>query len=325
MTLPLRRALALFFAGLFVIVALISIAYGRGYRFDTRTQKISLTGVIFLAGSPNRIQLLVDDEEQKNVSFPTTIRGLLPTTHTVNLGAAGYASQVFTVSVRSGQTTFVSDVQLYRTKPLTSVRTGIPKQAQLSPDGSTVAWLENNSLAIADALSIKRFNITAETEALSWSENSEDIILQNESRVVLAVVSKAGVIRDKSYILTTGDKSKIDLLLNGRMKYTTIQTIPGSAGWLLTDESSAWVLQPNGNLSLATRWGNSIINVIHLGHESLASVRSEEIIVRNISNGQTALYELPGITQATAGKHEGELNLLVADGDLIQWQRGNFF
>ena len=54
MTLPLRRALALLFAGLFVLVALASIAYGRGYRFDFKTRNIRLTGVILLAGAPDR-------------------------------------------------------------------------------------------------------------------------------------------------------------------------------------------------------------------------------------------------------------------------------
>lgn len=325
MTLPLRRALALLFAGLFVLVALASIAYGRGYRFDFKSRHIRLTGVILLAGEPNRVQVKIDDNEPKNISLPTTLRGLLPTTHTVSVTAIGYSNQIFTLNVRSGQTTFATDVQLYQTTPFTTMRTGIPKQALLAPDGSAVAWLEGQSLTIADTTSIKHVRIPTEVNSLSWSEPSDDLNLQNENQATVAIVSRAGVLREKSYVLPAGNRPKIDQLLNGRMVYSAIQTIPGSTDWLLLDESSAWVLQPNGNLNLATRWGNQIVGAMHLGRQSLATVRREEVLVRNISNSQTALYEIPGITQASAGVREGELNLLVADGDLLQWERGNLF
>ena len=109
------------------------------------------------------------------------------------------------------------------------------------------------------------------------------------------------------------------------MVYSAVQTIPGSTSWLLLDESSAWILQPNGDLTLATRWGNQIVGAMHLGRQSLATIRREEVLVRNITNSQTALYEIPGITQASVGLSEGELNLLIADGDLLQWKRGKLF
>lgn len=325
MTLPLRRALALLFAALFIIIAPLSVAYGRGYRFDTSTRRIRLTGVIFLAGSPNRVQVTVDDGKPRNLSLPTTLRGLLPTTHTLTIAAAGYSSQVFTLNVRSGQTTFATALQLYQTQPFTTIRTGIPNTAQLAPNGSAVAWLQAHSLAIASPSGIKQLALITKVESLTWSENSENILLQDENRATVAVVSKAGAFRDAAYVVSAIDRLKVDELLNHRMIYKSLQRIPNSANWLLVDESSAWVLRPDGELTLATRWGNAIINAVHLGGDSLATVRREEVLVRNIDNGQTALYEIPNLTQASAGIHEGELNLLVADGDLLQWQRGIIF
>ena len=175
MTLPLRRALALLFAGLFVLVALASIAYGRGYRFDFKTRNIRLTGVILLAGAPDRVQVKIDDGEPKNVSLPTTFRGLLPTTHTISLSAPGYESQIFTLNVRSGQTTFATDIQLYQGSPFTTVRTGIPKHAILAPDGSAVAWLENQKITISDTTSVKHLTVALDVESLTWSESNDNL------------------------------------------------------------------------------------------------------------------------------------------------------
>ncbi len=326
MTLPLRRALAILFAGLFVIVALASVAYGRGYRFDFKARQVRLTGVVFLAGAPSRVQVTVDDGKPRNVSLPTTLRGLLPTTHTVGVAAAGYRGQVFTFNVRSGQTTYAPDLQLYRENPFTTVRTGIPLQALLAPDGSAVAWLEGQNLAIAEATNRKHVvGIPAGADALTWSALSEDVTVLSAERETLATVSKAGIRRSAAYVPPTGEQQKIDQLLNGRMVYSSVQPIPGRTGWLLQDASSAWVLLPNGDFTVASRWGNPIVNAVHLGRQSLATIRREEVLVRNLANDQTALYEIPGITQASAGTHEGELNLLVADGDLLQWERGNLF
>lgn len=325
MTLPLRRTLALLFAALFVVVALASIAYGRGYRFDFRSRHIRLTGVILLAGGPNRVQVAVDDGEPKSVSLPTTIRGLLPTTHTVTLSAPGYASQVFTFNVRSGQTTFATEVQLYKSQPFKTVRSGIPPQAKLSPDGASVAWLEPGSLVIANPVSTKRVKMTVGVNSLNWTESSENIVLQDDSLTVRTAVSREGAVRPATYVLPTAEQAKIKQLLNGRMVYSAAQAIPGTADWLLSDASSAWVLQANGDLTLATRWGNAIVNAIHLGRSSLATVRRGEVLIRNTANDQTALYEISAITQASAGVRAGEVNLLVTDGDLLQWERGNVF
>jgi hypothetical protein len=326
MSLPFRRALALLFAGLFVLVAIGSVAYGRGYRFDTKTRQIRLTGVILLAGAPNRVQVNIDDGKPKSVSLPTTFRGLLPTSHTITVAAPGYASQTFVVNVRSGQTTFAADLELYRTSPFSTLRTGIPGTALLAPDGTALAWIENgNVLAVANASNLKKLPLGPKVSRLAWSENAEDILLQDEVGKLVAIASKAGVLRGSTYKVPPGDSTKILELLNSRMTYQNAQHIPGSPGWLLMDDSSAWTLFPDGELTLATRWGNSIITAVHLGRSSLATVRREEILVRNIANAQTALYELPNITQATAGVGVGEINLLLADGDLLQWQRGQFF
>lgn len=325
MTLTIRRTLALLFAALFIVIAPLSVAYGRGYRFDTKTRHVRLTGVIFLAGWPNRARVVIDEGPPKNVSFPTTLRGLLPTTHALRVEADSYTSQTFTLNVRSGQTTFASDMQLYQTQPFTPVRSGIPPGAFLSPDGTFVAWLAGKTLTIAEETSTKNVTVPVGVDAISWSADGEDILLQHGTRTTVAVMSKSGVLRDAAYQLPTGSQAKIDTLLTGRMAYAAAQAVPGGAGWLLTDESSAWLLEPNGELTLATRWGLPVVSAVHLGRKSIATIRREEVLLRNTTNAQTAAYEMPGITQATTGKREGELNLLVADGDLLQWIRGNFF
>jgi hypothetical protein len=326
MTLPLRRALALLFACFFILVAIGSVAYGRGYRIDTKTRHIRLTGVILLAGAPNHVRVSIDDGETKNASLPTTFRGLFPTTHTVTISAPGYISQVFTMNVRSGQTTFATDLELYRTAPFSTLRTGIPSTAVLAPDGSTVAWIENGTtLAIADPTNVKKLPLIPKADHLAWSSSADDILLLDEGERVVGVVSREGAVRGATYAVPDNDRKEITKLLNSRMVYQDAQRIPGSTGWLLKDDSSAWVLLQDGSLTLATRWGNSIINTVHMGRESLATVRREEILVRNVANAQTARYELPNITQATAGVRVGEINLLLADGDLLQWTRGNVF
>ena len=192
----------------------------------------------------------IDDGEPKNVSLPTTFRGLLPTTHTISLSAPGYESQIFTLNVRSGQTTFATDIQLYQGSPFTTVRTGIPKHAILAPDGSAVAWLENQKITISDTTSVKHLTVALDVESLTWSESNDNLLLQNENQATLAIVSHAGILREKSYVLPVGNRPKIDQLLNDRMVYSAVQTIPGSTSWLLLDESSAWILQPNGDLTL---------------------------------------------------------------------------
>ncbi len=325
MTITLRRTLALIFAGLFIVIALTSIAYSRGYRFDVKNRQVRLTGVIMLAGAPSKVQVFVDTGKPKNVSLPTTLRGLLPSTHAVTVSAPGFTSQTLTLNVRSGQTTFATDIQLFKENPFTTIRTGVPSTAVLAPDGTAVAWLDENALIIANPAQTKKLTLVAEVERITWSANSEDIVLLDASNATVGIASKAGALRGAGYIVSTKERDEVLRLLRGRMSYTQAQRIPNSAAWLLVDESSAWVLQPDGELTLATRWGNAIINTLHLGREIVATVRQSEILARNIVNDQTAFYEIPNISQAAAGEQAGELNILIADGDLLLWQRGNLF
>jgi len=323
MTLILRRALALFFVGLFVIVALAALAYARGYRFDPVTKRITQTGVILLHGEPKKVRVSLDNQVPRPVNLPRAFRGIAPGAHTVTVSAPGYGTQKLSLAVTRGQTTTFPNLRLIQTEPLVTVRAGLPANSQLAPDGSTVAWQDGSQLQLATPESSTTSPVIPNLAKFKWQAN--ELVGLDSTGKILGLLSSTGQYRAGAVPTQTDESALQTLAAEAKVRYLTAQRVNPLTAWLLTNEEGAWFLEDDGTVTLVSRWVSQPLAALEIGSNVLAIVRPDEITLRNFGNNQTFSFPLAGIVRVASAPHAGVLDLLVEDGDVLRWVRASFF
>ncbi len=325
MELHVRRGIALTFALLFLVIAPLTIAYGRGYRVDMKHRRVSLTGVISLAGFPKRIHLSLDSQNIRTTSLPVTARGVLPGDHTVLVGAPGYGTQVLGADVRPGETVFLDDIQLIRENPTTTLRTGIPPSARLAPTGNALAWINQDQVVIAAPTGTQHAATVASAQKLLWSDDGQVLEVRTNDDERLAYLNRTGV-RLSAPVEMAGVTKSIRDRVGEDVQFTSVQHIPDGSGWFLTSTDTAWLL-PNGTdePELFSRWYEPIVQVIHLGRQVTATIRNTDITIRNAANGQVTTLVEANVTAVAVTDTPGTFQALVRDGDLRRWVEVQLF
>lgn len=325
MELYVRRGLAVTFALIFLVVAPLSIAYGRGYRVDVKHRRVTLTGVIAVAGFPKRVQVSVDGQPQRTTSLPVTARGVLPGDHVVLIGAPGYGTQAHATTVRPGETVFLDDVQLIREQPVTTLRTGIPQGALLAPTGNAAAWVQDDRVVIAQPTGMLHEVTVATAASVHWAEDGEHLEIRNAENAVLLTLTRNGE-RQSSPAQLTALSDATRERIGESTPFTSLQRIPDGSGLFLTNGGTAWVLEEGKDTpELFSRWYEPVVFVGHLGRDVTVSVRENDLTVRNASNGQVTTIHESGIVSAVVTSTPGMFQALVRDGDLLRWVQAMVF
>lgn len=323
MTLVVRRALAIFFILVFVIVAPTALAYARGFRFDFATHQLKQTGVLLLHGVPKNVAVSIDNQVLRAATLPKTYRSMTPGVHTLRIEAVGYTTQETPFAIQPGQTTYLTNFQLLRVQPLSTVRTGLPANAQLSPDGTTVGWIEKGNVVIADAQGIQQTQTVDTAQSLTWIENT--LVIFDEKKVFLGTLSLAGIFSTTTQPHLPPNAKLNNLAKAADLVYNHAQRVTEAKGWLLTNAEGAWFLNDSGESTLVSRWVQQPLSARLIGSAMFLTVRDAEFSLRNLINNQAQTFTQAGIVAVADEPSEGYVAFLVRDGDLRTWMAAQFF
>ncbi|MEK7631288.1 MAG: hypothetical protein AAB445_00270 [Patescibacteria group bacterium] len=323
MTLQLRRALALFFICLFVLVAPAALAYGRGYRFNFSTGKIQQTGVILLHGLPKNVFVSTDSQPYRGTTLPKTYRSVDPGTHTLHVQATGYTPQEYSVHVQPGTTSYLMNVQLLRNAPFTTLRTALPSTAQFAPPGNAVAWVAEQRVVMVTPDTRVVSKEIPKLQTLAWVDQALEVF--GEKSVYLGQVNHAGVFTPNAKRNLPDTKKLTALAQSAGLTYTFGQRVDALGGWFVTNGEGGWFVHDNGLSEIVTRWSAPPVAARIIGNSVLAIIRPDSITLRNLVTNHSQSFALKGIRKVADNPGEGSLDLLVTDGDLRSWVRAEFF
>jgi hypothetical protein len=120
-----------------LIVSGVIIAYGRGYRFDTKQKAFGSTGLISVTSDPTGATITIDNKKVGATNTTVTIK---PGWYTVTISKEGYQSWEKNVRVQ-GEVVVSTHAVLFPSNPsLSAITSGGIANPILSPDGSKLAF-----------------------------------------------------------------------------------------------------------------------------------------------------------------------------------------
>jgi len=109
----------LFWGSLVALFLVLSTSVGlvaTGYQFDWQNQRLTRTGLIYLAGSPRNVTVSINGSIVSN-RLPVKLPTLFPGEYLVTIDKEGYASWKKTFSLLPGQARTESDILLFLLSP----------------------------------------------------------------------------------------------------------------------------------------------------------------------------------------------------------------
>lgn len=127
-----------------VSLAILTISYGRGYRFNLNEKTVSPTGILSASSSPDGASIIIDG---KLTSATDTSLILPPGWHTVKITKEGYVGWEKDIKILGEVVSTVYALLIPKNPSLRSVTsTGIVNPS-ISPSGSKVAYLSPETVA----------------------------------------------------------------------------------------------------------------------------------------------------------------------------------
>lgn len=113
-----RTILFTLFAVGFFISAPLVVFYTAGYRYKFGTTHFVKTGILSVSSTPRGADIYLDGQQNEK-NTPAVIDNLIPHDVKIRVEKSGYSSWEKTLPVKSGETTFVSNLKLFLTEPPT--------------------------------------------------------------------------------------------------------------------------------------------------------------------------------------------------------------
>lgn len=198
---PDRGILFILFLLIFLLSAPLVVLYTAGYRYHFATGKIVQTGVISLTSYPRNATVSIDGIVM-NKRTPAVIDNVLPGEHRVRLEREGFFPWERTLTVRSRETSFVTDAGLFLTSTPSPLTEADILFFSASPDGTDLAymarteeWDELRAFHTEDGEELLLARFPAESTAfdtIAWSADASRIMLSEMNGVnslVMNIVS----------------------------------------------------------------------------------------------------------------------------------------
>lgn len=115
MSIRAKRILYIAFIIIFFIVNPVILFYSMGYRFNSHTFALELTGSLYITTEPKKPKIFLNGAEV-SYSAPKRIRYLLSDRYTVTLKKDSYFDWTRDVEISRGKTTFIENVFLVKKK-----------------------------------------------------------------------------------------------------------------------------------------------------------------------------------------------------------------
>jgi hypothetical protein len=188
MTTRTRKIIALFFIAMFAASAPAVILYTAGYRYHWKKGKFEKTGIIVVDSVPSAADILINGDRQRQRT-PASITRLLPDDYAVRVEKPGAMPWQKTLAVRSGETSFASDIVLFK-EALPRQVAKIPiKTAAFAVDGRVAAVTAGDDvmeLAVSDVSGrstlLARFAADREGMSIVWSPDGSRLAFSSARR-----------------------------------------------------------------------------------------------------------------------------------------------
>lgn len=187
-----RRLLRWTFTAAFFIIAPAIILSTAGYRYNFSRGQLERTGVMLVESRPTGASISLNGIPQKSET-PARLQRLSPGPYEINVKKNGYHAWKKVVAIRSRETTFQSEINLFRESvPELLVETGTSSAETFSHDAryaaSIVATRSGSELVIIDlrdASEVRPYRTTVKPSELelSWSRDGRRLLIHQNSKV----------------------------------------------------------------------------------------------------------------------------------------------
>lgn len=193
-----------------VLVAIVIIAFGRGYRLDVTKKSLNPTGLLVATSDPTGAQILVDGEVKTATNATVN---LAPDWYTVRIVKEGYKSYEKRIRVQ-GEIVSRADAYLFPISPsLSGLTTFGVTSPVLSPDGAKLAYVVPERLASDESL-INRSGVwvldladkplglnrdarqLVKADSIPWKISQSRLLWSPDSKEILLIQNKSNDITD---------------------------------------------------------------------------------------------------------------------------------
>ncbi|MCK4539676.1 PEGA domain-containing protein [Candidatus Parcubacteria bacterium] len=186
MGLKTRRILYIFFILLFCILTPLISFYASGYKL-TSGLKIQKTGILIIDTEPKGAKIFLNEKIQqkfinkilknndKCLNTPVKIKNLAPGEYDVKISKQGYWDWQKKLSIKSGESTYIEDVTLFKQDSPLILINGEYKYQNISKNKEYIIAFTNDKYGIINLNddAIKTFPISASASPIQIFSNSE--------------------------------------------------------------------------------------------------------------------------------------------------------
>ncbi len=305
-----RFLLFLFFLVLYLVVAPILVIYSLGYKLDWRNWEIVSTGGMDLAIWPIGATILVDNRPAKTTNFlfnEVFLHDLNPKFYNISVSKDGYFDWQKKLQVKDREVTRVNNITLIKKQiPFFSIKDNV-SDFIVSPDNKKIVLEisknDSGSFELMDLKSkqtVQSLTVASKTNEISWAEDSQNFLIQNQSQVIIPLISGIGIKninKDGMSNVSLDPRSNIDIfylknnnLYNSsnydQIKKTYLPTIKGVISYKIYQNQIYW-LSDAGTLNISNLAGKMTAGLsennfpIKSGDNYIIFISSDIIFLRN--------------------------------------------
>lgn len=331
-----RDSLLPIFIILFIFLTAITSLYASGYKFNLSwpirfNRLLQKTGVLIVETKPTQAVVYLNDKPQQNLSLnpwkkdylttPAKVRNILPGEYKLRLEVDGYWPYTQKITINSGETTFVKDVNLFLENIPTLVSACPESNLLLSIDNKYIyvqtgqkiitlktetarslpvtdqdptGWLKNNKLLIAGTI----FDPTKENNDINYADligpNVDSWRFEDETGYLYYknnnTINQFKIDNQSNSVLLSGgnyldykpSQNKLLILSEKNNQITLEALFPASS------KKEQWLLPASGQYSFAENLANYLTvydkqnQTLYLFDET--NIGAGPITIRNIKN-----------------------------------------
>ena len=198
----IRHTIFFLFLAFFFVSAPLIVLYTAGYRYNVFNGQFVRTGVLSVTTNPRNADISLNKKSIRR-SSPHVIKYLIPRSYLLTLTKDGYHTWEAEVEIKSGETTLVQQLLLFRDDEAVLLFERETKIVTLSPDGKRLAYLIGEGgweeiwlyqIQDDEHKMIGRFISRADEPVieLSWSTDGGYLLAQNAARPLVALYDQNG-------------------------------------------------------------------------------------------------------------------------------------
>lgn len=130
------------FVAFFVIAPLI-VLYASGYRYNLTTGRIDKVGALYLFSVPEKSNISLNSKPTGKTT-PTLLTAIHPGKNLITISREGFHPWQKTLDIKSGETTFVRDVSLFKLRPEAKIVSPGGRSFLIAPDKEWYSYIDPN-------------------------------------------------------------------------------------------------------------------------------------------------------------------------------------